>query len=189
MKSNRPQGHEPVERVTLYVCPECGRWEAPWREGAEPLCNRHRRSREMVQMLPVEYVPVSSSQEPGDGEVCKRCGWLVAASCPTWWSAPDALWNEVEGGPGGIRCIRCFTEDCEAKGVTVYWRAVVDGGEAKEPSEAEVERAAMAMRAHDEAQNYPGYNLPTLDYFRQLAHAALRAASAPTTEQEGESDG
>lgn len=88
---------------------------------------------ETIEVRPV--APVSSGVDEG-GEVCKKCGQFVATTCPSWWSAPDALWNEVEGGPGGIRCIRCFTEDCEAKGIWVYWQAVVDGRAASVQPEA-----------------------------------------------------
>lgn len=56
-----------------------------------------------------------------DGEICKRCGRPVARTCPTYWYAPDWLWNEVEGGEDGIRCIPCFTADCEARGHRIAW--------------------------------------------------------------------
>lgn len=60
-------------------------------------------------------------------EMCQRCGRPVGKSCPSWWSADDALWLEVEGGQGeGIRCIPCFTDDARAKGVSIFWRPVVE---------------------------------------------------------------
>lgn len=131
-------------RVPLYVCPQCASVRLP--DGTEeeygpPECNHgllfgtDPSGGGEVEMIPVEYAPVSSGVDEG-GEVCKKCGQFVATTCPSWWSAPDALWNEVEGGPGGIRCIRCFTEDCEAKGIWVYWQAVVDGRAASVQPEA-----------------------------------------------------
>lgn len=67
------------------------------------------------------------------GEICDRCG--RPASGPfghtgrwpteslTYWFAPNDLWNEVEGGPTGIRCPRCFTADAEAHGTAIGWVA------------------------------------------------------------------
>lgn len=63
------------------------------------------------------------TEAPADGERCKKCGRMVAETCPTYWIAPDDLWNEVEGGGGGIRCIPCFARDCEEKGIFIHWRA------------------------------------------------------------------
>lgn len=57
------------------------------------------------------------------GEVCKRCGELVADTCPTWWRTNDALWQFIYGTDAGIRCIPCFTKDALAKNVTVRWVA------------------------------------------------------------------
>lgn len=59
-----------------------------------------------------------------DGEICGSCGRLVVETCPTYWHAPDALWLEVEGSLGGIRCIPCFTCDAAARGIAIQWRAV-----------------------------------------------------------------
>ena len=66
-----------------------------------------------------------SGERGWSGETCGQCGRPVAESCPSYWLAADELWNEVEGGPAGIRCIPCFTADCEKKaGIHVAWRAV-----------------------------------------------------------------
>jgi hypothetical protein len=44
----------------------------------------------------------------------------------TWWSATDELWYEIQGTANGVRCLACFTNECWEKGVSLYWRPVVD---------------------------------------------------------------
>lgn len=61
-----------------------------------------------------------------DGEICQRCGWAVAWGCPTYWTTDDSFWNKIQGGEGGIRCIRCFTRDCLDKGIVVRWTVQPD---------------------------------------------------------------
>lgn len=58
-----------------------------------------------------------------DGEICQACGRPVDRTTGhlSYWFAPNELWNEVEGGEGGIRCIPCFTADCMAHGIQVGW--------------------------------------------------------------------
>lgn len=86
-------------------------------------CGETQTGDEIVADLKREAEANQYGVDP-DGEVCKSCGHLVAVTCPSWWRAPDDLWNEVEGGPGGIRCIPCFTRDCDAAGVPIHWEAV-----------------------------------------------------------------
>jgi hypothetical protein len=50
-------------------------------------------------------------------EHCHKCGNPVGVI----WTAPDELWQAVMGTPGGIRCIRCFDEEAEAKGRLLRW--------------------------------------------------------------------
>jgi uncharacterized protein (DUF433 family) len=66
---------------------------------------------------------VSADSDRERGEHCHSCGEAVADTCPTYWIADDDLWSEVEGGPNGIRCIRCFALDCQAAGIPIFWRA------------------------------------------------------------------
>jgi hypothetical protein len=62
-----------------------------------------------------------------DSEICQSCERpYFAAIGDTYWSADDALWLWVEGGPGGLRCPPCFTRDCRAKGISIFWRPVID---------------------------------------------------------------
>lgn len=79
-------------------------------------------------------------------ELCLRCGGPYYKQIgDTWWHAPDGLWRYVEGGTGGLRCPRCFTADCRARGILVYWAPVIDnenyfkaeGPVAADPSNAE----------------------------------------------------
>ncbi len=58
-------------------------------------------------------------------EVCHSCGRPVSRCTPTWWHAPDSLWEEVAGGPGGVMCAACFTHECRSRGITVSWQPVV----------------------------------------------------------------
>jgi hypothetical protein len=55
-------------------------------------------------------------------EVCGKCG-APANPAGSYWFAPNDLWNEVNGSPNGFRCIACFTEECEARGIVIGWRA------------------------------------------------------------------
>jgi hypothetical protein len=50
---------------------------------------------------------------PTDGETCDSCGSAVAAV----WHARDEEWEAVVGGPGGIRCVRCFAAEAGQKGI------------------------------------------------------------------------
>ena len=62
-----------------------------------------------------------------ESELCFRCGRPYFESLgETYWYADDALWQEVEGGPGGLRCPACFTRDARKQGILVYWRPVVE---------------------------------------------------------------
>lgn len=60
------------------------------------------------------------------GEICKLCGEPVALGCPSYWTTTDDVWLAVTGNPGTIRCIRCFTDEAEAKGIPIMWQARVD---------------------------------------------------------------
>lgn len=51
------------------------------------------------------------------GEICRRCKEPVGVV----WAAPDELWWKVTGGPGGIMCVRCFSEAAQAVGVPVWF--------------------------------------------------------------------
>ncbi len=52
-----------------------------------------------------------------DTETC-RCGRPVAVA----WLAEDAVWLDVIGSDGGIRCIPCFDRELERRGRFVRWR-------------------------------------------------------------------
>lgn len=54
-----------------------------------------------------------------EGERCGRCSnrYVVV------WAAENDLWNEVEGGPSGMRCPQCFVLDCEARGIYPFFVA------------------------------------------------------------------
>ena len=41
---------------------------------------------------------------PTDEEICESCSAAVAVV----WHARDEEWEAVIGGPGGLRCTRCF---------------------------------------------------------------------------------
>jgi hypothetical protein len=57
-----------------------------------------------------------------DGEICHSCGKPVHL---VWW-ADEALWEEIVGGPGGIRCVLCFSRECWDRRISVAWRPKVD---------------------------------------------------------------
>lgn len=59
-------------------------------------------------------------------ETCQKCGRKVFESTGdhSWWNAEPGLWEAVYGTDAGIRCIPCFTDDADAKGISVSWRAV-----------------------------------------------------------------
>lgn len=50
-------------------------------------------------------------------EICRACGRPVGLV----WTTEDALWNDVVGGPHGIRCIPCFDAELEHRGLFVRW--------------------------------------------------------------------
>lgn len=56
-----------------------------------------------------------------DSEICKDCGRPVARGIGTWWTAPDGLWMEINGGYAGCLCPSCFVGRCEEKGMLIYW--------------------------------------------------------------------
>lgn len=58
-------------------------------------------------------------------ETCMQCGRRVG-STGTWWLADNSLWQEVMGHLGGVLCQRCFTEACDRRGITIYWKPIVD---------------------------------------------------------------
>jgi len=59
-----------------------------------------------------------------DGEICGKCGRPVSLSCPSYWLATDFLWDLIEGGPGGVRCIPCFVADADESCIHVWFLAV-----------------------------------------------------------------
>jgi hypothetical protein len=102
-----------------------------------------------------------------EGEICQACGRPVDRSTGrlSYWFAQDALWDRVEGGQGGIRCIPCFTADCHAAGVNVAWtpdaslRAVLDAFQPliaayRHSSQGRIteEQVTAAWAAYDEAR-------------------------------------
>lgn len=76
-------------------------------------------------------------------EICDRCGrpsstgigGRVDNEPTTYWFADSELWNLVIGGPfatddpGGIRCPRCFEDECRQRGIHIGWRASRVGDE------------------------------------------------------------
>lgn len=59
-------------------------------------------------------------------ERCQKCGKTYYEELgQTWWEA-GPLWREVYGTSAGLRCPACFTQDCVAKGIFIYWRPVID---------------------------------------------------------------
>lgn len=58
-------------------------------------------------------------------EICNECGRAVGASSgPTWWSAPDWLWERVMGSPNGVLCMPCFAVHVDAAGYGMHWTMV-----------------------------------------------------------------
>jgi len=61
------------------------------------------------------------------GEICKDCGRPVARGIGTWWDAPDGLWVEINDGPGGCLCPKCFADRCmEKEGLLIYWVPLIE---------------------------------------------------------------
>lgn len=85
-------------------------------------------------------------------EICGACGRpVMRSSGPTWWEAPDALWRDVEGGDGGIRCMPCFAADVEAAGGRMHWCAVGLGPTAiREMESVPLGRRALPFGRHAE---------------------------------------
>ncbi len=55
-----------------------------------------------------------------DGECCEFCGQPYPL-----WHAPDDLWGDLMGGPGGLCCIRCFDWLARRRGLWLRWRPEV----------------------------------------------------------------
>lgn len=55
-------------------------------------------------------------------QFCHRCGRRDGL---IWW-APDELWTQIMGGPGGVRCVRCFDRECQERGIGLLWVPRVD---------------------------------------------------------------
>jgi hypothetical protein len=55
-------------------------------------------------------------------EMCQRCGRPVRVV----WTASDNLWNVIESGPDGIRCVECFDRDCAEQGRALRWRPTIE---------------------------------------------------------------
>jgi hypothetical protein len=53
-----------------------------------------------------------------DAETCGECGRPVGLV----WSADDAVWVDLMGGGGGIRCVPCFDRQLVGQGHFVRWR-------------------------------------------------------------------
>jgi hypothetical protein len=120
--------HEPGESVEVVPASVVAalKWRDAEREAAfECIEQAATEAQTLVAALTEEVERLRGTTCDPGGEVCKSCGRLVAETCPTHWHAPDALWLEVEGGPGGIRCIPCFTRDAAAKGIQVEWRPLI----------------------------------------------------------------
>lgn len=131
--------------------------------------------------------PAMQGEGEATGEICKRCFRPVAETYPTWWSAPDDLWLQLYNTLGGIRCIPCFTKDCEERGITVYWQAVEEDDIAAAPSPAPTEDvAADAICAYhgqrliewmDDPNRKPANEAFTAGNERQIAYRFERAAT------------
>lgn len=55
-------------------------------------------------------------------EFCKECGRAVEQV----WTAPDALWIDLNGQPGGVLCIRCFDRRADERGLFLRWMPRVE---------------------------------------------------------------
>jgi hypothetical protein len=53
------------------------------------------------------------------GEHCQVCGKEYSYV----WSVPDKLWEKVTGikNQSGLRCIHCFEQEADEKGIIIYW--------------------------------------------------------------------
>lgn len=61
-------------------------------------------------------------------EICNDCGRPVSRSAaPTWWAAPDLLWNTIVGSEHGVLCMACFTDRADGRGFAIRWVAEIDG--------------------------------------------------------------
>jgi hypothetical protein len=57
-------------------------------------------------------------------EICMECGRPVSRGTgATWWSAPDGLWEIINGGPNGVLCMACFAAGCVDAGYHMHWVA------------------------------------------------------------------
>ena len=55
-------------------------------------------------------------------EFCHTCGRDVGVV----WTAPDALWEDLVGDPGGVLCVDCFDELAAGAGLFVRWIPTVE---------------------------------------------------------------
>lgn len=69
-------------------------------------------------------------KEKDNSEHCQSCGSSYYRELgESWWKADDALWNKIYGKESGLRCPKCFANDCREKGIHIYWRAVISDPE------------------------------------------------------------
>lgn len=66
-----------------------------------------------------------------NGERCQICGKPYAYV----WRAPDDLWKKVTGQKhgGGLRCVQCFTDEAEKKGLKIIYFECNEGNWLREP--------------------------------------------------------
>ena len=132
-----------------------------------------------------EFPATTTAAEVG-GEVCKRCGQNVADTAITWWSAPEELWLRVEGSEAGIRCITCFTKDCDEKGILIYWQAVEDGTAATPSISAAIAalKDIASQRLRSEIEPIDGEITGDFEYAYDKMIEVARASLQPSTPSE-----
>lgn len=122
---DKPQTDNPSESPRgLYDTPE-RRGRTALRELTEAMVTESARG---VMSSPARHaldkaagfllrLPDSPPEHPEN--FCNRCG---CRNVP--WSAPNELFNEVNGSPNGIMCPQCFTELASEKGYDLFWSPV-----------------------------------------------------------------
>jgi len=53
-----------------------------------------------------------------EGETCNDCGGRYEH---TIWTAPDTLWHQLVGKPGGTLCPPCFDDRAKQAGIFLRW--------------------------------------------------------------------
>lgn len=74
-----------------------------------------------VRATGLSTLNAASSIVDSDGP-CHNCGY----PCEVWFTN-NSLWNQVNNGPTGLLCVRCFLAKAEAMGLNhIAWRVEND---------------------------------------------------------------